>query len=166
MSPNVAYTEARPPMGMSSYGQRAFLGPNMSRDYASKSPLVSPGSLDVDRTQIDERGRKVFEGYPPTYISAGGREILVDEITYLAGTMQEHSSSKNIPNDTGGLAVSSANGGATKGMGERYNWITLDVEPDMFHDFCSASELCRKETKRTLERAMAWMSSLPLVPLH
>lgn len=145
---------------MSAYGLRGFSGV-MSRDEVARNPYISPGSLDISLTTTKD-GKRTFEGYPPTYISVGGREILHDEILRTAELIQSHASREHIV-PTAKVANGSAphekisNGGASAPL---YPWVTVDEEPDMFHDFCGAP-FARTEGMRTLDRIVAWIAELP-----
>lgn len=63
------------------------------------SPYLSPGS----RFNIDETS---FARFPPTYMTAGDAEMLLDEIIFLHGRMREQSDSGEVVLD---IIVSSGN---------------------------------------------------------
>lgn len=147
---------------MSAYGLRGFSG-TMSRDEVARNPYISPGSLDVSLTD-NKDGKRAFEGYPPTYISVGGREILHDEILDTAGRIQSHAPREHIVPSATKVANGAAlhEGNANGAASTPYLWVTVDEEPDMFHDFCGAP-FARKEGMRTLDRIVTWIAALPNV---
>lgn len=149
-------------------------GKALSATDVAKNPFLSPGSLDVPLTieadSSEKKARRTFEGYPPSYISGGGREILIDEIRLVGKRMQAQAIHKHLPTTTpianGDHGASSANGHAasddidkpstTKG----YEWVTMDEEPEMWHDFV-ASPFARTEARRTLDGIAGWLAALP-----
>ncbi|KAI0296504.1 alpha/beta-hydrolase [Multifurca ochricompacta] len=60
------------------YARRAFLGPHDPLD-----PYISPGSNDPRMPPVS------FEGFPHTFIVAGGAELLIDEIGVLVERMKD-----------------------------------------------------------------------------
>jgi len=119
-----------------------------ARDIAT-NPFLSPGSLDV-LPEI-KNDPKTFADYPPTYVSVGGREILYDEILLTASRIQEHAAHERI------TVVSSS---LTSAGDKEYAWVTVDEEPDMFHDF-TASPVAKTEALRTFNRIAHWIAALP-----
>lgn len=143
-----AYTKERPYMGISAYGQRGLCGRALSKLDIATNPFLSPGSLDLPLEMND--GRKTFADYPPTYVSVGGREVVYDEILLTASRIQGHAPRERIV-----LVPSSASTDE-----KEYAWVTVDEEPDMFHDF-TATPLVRTEARRTFNRIAQWIVALP-----
>jgi acetyl esterase/lipase len=78
-----------------SYSRRAFLGP-----HDPLNPYISPGSSDPRMPRVS------FDGFPRTFVVAGGAEMLIDEIGVLVERM--------------------------KSMGEK---VTYYEAPDEVHDY-------------------------------
>jgi len=107
------------------------------RQYHSKNfhtILMCPGSLDIPEDAS-------FEGYPRTYISTGGRELLYDENMCLADRLRK--------------------GRAALGKGDALDWVTISIESDMYHDFCFIPVLNPPEAQRELDRVASWIDTLP-----
>jgi len=144
----IAYSKERPYMGISAYGLRGLSGLALSKSDVATNPFLSPGSLDLLPEMKDDP--KTFADYPPTYVSVGGREILYDEILLTASRIQGHAAHEKIT-----VASSSASAGD-----KEYAWVTVDEEPDMFHDF-TASPVAKTEALRTFDRIAHWIAALP-----
>ena len=144
----VAYSEERPYMGMSAYGLRGLSGSALSKTDVAMNPFLSPGSLDIP-LEI-RRGQKTFADYPPTYVSVGGREIMYDEILLTASRIQGHAAHERI-------VVPRSSASAAKTV---YAWVTVDEEPDMYHDF-AALPFAKTEALRTFDRIAQWIAALP-----
>lgn len=132
---------------------------------------MSPGSLDVpDFTPSNGTTpsglRPTFEGYPPVYFSVGGREILYDEILLTAERIQSQAKMDTIPLPTSlppslsSSSVEPLTDGNANNLKAPYSWVTVDEEPEMFHDFCSVP-FTKAETFRTLNSMVSWVRSLP-----
>ncbi|KAF8760174.1 Steryl acetyl hydrolase [Rhizoctonia solani] len=63
------------------YAARALAGP-MSAEDATRSPYISPGSLNLTTDGL-------FKGFPPTYIVSGEAEALIQEIRVLQTRMKK-----------------------------------------------------------------------------
>ncbi|KAF8743282.1 Steryl acetyl hydrolase, partial [Rhizoctonia solani] len=63
------------------YAARALAGP-MSAEDATRSPYISPGSLNLTTDGL-------FKGFPPTYIVSGEAEALIQEIRVLQSRMKK-----------------------------------------------------------------------------
>lgn len=169
----LAYNEERPELGISAYALRGLGGKALTAIDISKNPFLSPGSLDVPLTiqtngSNEKKTKGTFEGYPPSYISYGGREILCDEIVLLGKRMQDQALQNTLPTSTLSLGNGSAANGiidhhnhpASKAKKGAYSWVTMDEEPEMWHDF-AASPFARKEALRVLDGVAAWLAALP-----
>ncbi len=129
-----------PGVGLSTYGAKAYRGKAISREEAFVNPYMSPGSLDAPDSRED---MLVFGGYPRTYISVAGREILYDEILHLADRLKkDHVASQ---------------GEAREGS----DWVTVSNEPEMIHDFCAMPGVGNEESKQELARMARWFATIP-----
>ncbi|KIL71070.1 hypothetical protein M378DRAFT_509327 [Amanita muscaria Koide BX008] len=99
---NVDYLDA----GDSAYELKAFLGPH-GLEAAAKNKYISPSSKSLT---ID------FKGFPRTFITAGGAEMLLDEIKTLRARMTEDL-------------------GEGDGLGEGEGKVKYLEEPDAVHDY-------------------------------
>lgn len=171
---------------MSSYALRGLGGKALNALQVARNPYLSPASLDLPLTMPTsvkkvkeeqdgngngngngdgEKTRGTFEGYPPMYISIGGREILYDETVLLGKRIQDHAISKNVPPPSLTSSSQRVNGSSTStnintnGKNEEdtekeknvYEWVTIDEEPEMWHDFVG-SPFSSVEGRRTMDR--------------
>ena len=129
-----------PDVGLITYAGKAYRGKAISRKEVFVNPYMSPGSLDIPHSRGD---MLVFGGYPKTYISVAGREILYDQILYLADRLKKDH-------------VVSQDGVGNDGS----DWVTVSIEPEMFHDFCAVGGLGNETWKRELARMAKWIATL------
>ncbi|KAF8320375.1 alpha/beta-hydrolase [Clavulina sp. PMI_390] len=154
-------------------------GKVLTRQSLASDPFVSPGSPDcpltiptrnMDGTSASER--PTFERYPPAYFSLGGKEVLRDEIRVCAHRFTEHSTLASLPSPSS--KPSDGQGPIEPGSithlipqdGEEaqpkvWPWVVMDEEPEMWHNFAALAPSVSKETRRTLESIVAWLSALP-----
>ncbi|KAI0293340.1 Alpha/Beta hydrolase protein [Multifurca ochricompacta] len=102
------------------YALRAFLGPHDHLD-----PYISPGSTDPRMPPVS------FEGFPPTFVNAGGAELLIDEILVLVERMK---------ND----------------LGEK---VTYYEAPDAVHDYTQFL-WAEPERTNTLQEIAKWVKDV------
>ncbi|KAF8331359.1 Alpha/Beta hydrolase protein [Cantharellus anzutake] len=118
-------------IGMGTYGIKGYRGRAIPLGEISRNPYMSPGSLEIPRETS-------FEGYPRAYISTGGREILYDENMCLADRLRK--------------------GREASGKGDASEWVTVSIEPDMYHDFCFLPFTDPPEVHRECERIGNWIA--------
>ncbi|KAH9962070.1 alpha/beta hydrolase fold-domain-containing protein [Lactifluus volemus] len=99
------------------YARRAFLGPRDPLD-----PYISPGSDDPLMPHVS------FDGFPRTLITAGGAEVLIDEIAVLVERMK-------------------------KGIGEK---VTYYEAPDEVHDYLCSHGRGRSAQLRYRKSPTGW----------
>lgn len=128
---------------------KAFLGP-MGVQEARENPYVSPASLWIK----PERLQGMFNGFPRTYITAGGAERILDEIRTLQGRMVKDCNSGDGKDETG-MVVRSRRADGT------FPWVTYDEVPDALHDFLMFP-WHQPEVNQTFRRIDAWLQSLPV----
>ena len=121
-------------VGMGAYSIRGYCGQAIPHEELPRNPYMCPGSLDIP-------GGTSFEGYPRAYISTGGRELLYDENMCIADRLRK--------------------GREALGNGDTLDWVTISIEPDMYHDFCFIPILNPPEAQKELERIARWIATLP-----
>lgn len=160
---------------MSSYALRGLGGKALNALQVARNPYLSPASLDLPLTMPTsvkkvkeerdgngngEKTRGTFEGYPPMYISIGGREILYDETVLLGKRIQDHAISKNVPSSQRANGSTPTNWKDQDTEKKAYQWVTIDEEPEMWHDFVG-SPFSSVEGRRTMDRIAGWLAALP-----
>ncbi|KAF8320390.1 alpha/beta-hydrolase [Clavulina sp. PMI_390] len=148
------YSRDRPLLFPAFYGVRGLAGKAFTLDSIARNPFVAPGSLDCPVTVFDESSqteRPTFEGYPPTYISFGGKDILNDEIQLCGRRLTEQSTMKNLP---------MAHREMEQQQSIEWPWVVMDEEPEMWHDFV-VGFVGSREGNEALERIIQWLAALP-----
>ncbi|KAI1795806.1 alpha/beta-hydrolase [Ganoderma leucocontextum] len=105
----------------SNYHHRAYLGTLFDTDDRKTNPYLSPVSPHIAQTE------GLFKGFPRTYVSAGGMELIVDDSTVVAERMKAD-----------GVDV------------------VLDIEPDAIHDYMGFAWM-EPERTAGLKRVGEWL---------
>lgn len=105
----------------SNYHHRAYLGTLFDTGEAKTNPYLSPVSPHITLTE------GLFNGFPRTYVSAGGMEMIMDDSTVVAEMMKAD-----------GVDV------------------VLDIEPDAIHDYMGFGWM-EPERTAGLQRVGEWL---------
>ncbi|TBU50852.1 alpha/beta-hydrolase [Dichomitus squalens] len=109
--------------GLSDYPHRAYLGTLIDAGDKKTNPYISPASGYITETE------GLFKGFPRTYISAGGAELILDDSIVAAERME------------------------ADGMD-----VVLNVEPDAVHDYMIFTWM-EPERTEGLKKASKWLDS-------
>ncbi|KAM5532026.1 hypothetical protein V8D89_014277 [Ganoderma adspersum] len=107
----------------SNYHHRAYLGRLFDTGEAKTNPYLSPVSPYITATE------GLFKGFPRTYVSAGGMEMIMDDSTVVAEMMKAD-----------GVDV------------------VLDIEPDAIHDYMGFGWM-EPERTAGLQRVGEWLDN-------